>query len=120
MSDGLKVFKTGPGHMVGGVADSGRPITYAASTADFELARKCASRAVDEAKQRQGVEIDWWLVYMDLMTWHCNIDRLNLLGLLLSGPLDFQQDICGIGVNIDRANARGLNGFRPQYVERVQ
>ena len=121
-TDPMRVaFETGEGVMIGGKADDARPITYVMAPEDREVAKRIASRACEEAKARQGVELDWWLVYMDLLTWPCNIERLNLLGLLMSGPMDFQHDVVGMGVNIDRANARNSNSFfRPQFVERKQ
>lgn len=100
---------------VAAAINGAKPLTWDCSLQDRSYAEKIASRACEEAKARAGATLDWYLVYMDILTCHCNCVPLNLLQLLMCDPSDFQHDVAGIGVNIDRRTGQLKNGFTPIY-----
>ena len=83
------------------------------------LAWYIAIRAVAEAKARQQVEVDGYLIFMDLLSVHCNCCRLNLLGILMADPMTFADNVVGIGIHIDRQTGQLKDGFRPTMLERA-
>lgn len=100
---------------VASVIKGEKPLYWDCSLQDRHYAERIASRACEEAKARAGAMLDWYLVYMDILTCHCNCCALNLLQLLMSDPNDFQHDVAGIGVNINRKTGQLQNGFVPIF-----
>lgn len=90
-------------------------LNYNCSPADMQLIAKIARRAHEEAAQRLGVELNLLMVMQDIATVHCNGQPLHLLRLLMSAPSDFESDVSGIGLNLNKLTGKLMNGFVPRF-----
>lgn len=90
-------------------------LNYNCSPEDMQLITKIAHRAHAEAMQRVGVELNLLMVVQDVATVHCNGCPLRLWALLASSPADFESDVSGIGLNLDKTTGKLMNGFLPRF-----
>lgn len=102
-------------------------LTFDCPVTDMQLCIKIAARAVNEIhlinKARPHLPplmLDPQKVCMDVATLHCNGTPMRLLALLMSDSSDFQHDVGGIGLHLDRTTGKLFNGFKPLFSEMKQ
>jgi hypothetical protein len=80
------------------------------SLEQMQLVVKIARRAI-----KLGDVYTFLDIQMDLTACHLNGNPLDFERLLLSEDIDFNHDICGIHVNINRDTGKLSNCFLPRY-----
>jgi hypothetical protein len=86
---------------------------------DWFNGQRIVDRIMDLAVAH-GFKIDKGILFMDLMNAHCNATPLDLWQLLASGGDDFTHDVLGIGLHIERATGRMLDGWKPIFAKKLQ
>lgn len=95
-------------------------LSYDCPPNEMKLLFEIGARAVAMYKAVAQRDVSAQDVIMDIATVHCNGKPLKLLQLLMSDNADFQHDIAGMRIHLDRRTGQLRHGWVPLFGELKQ
>lgn len=92
-------------------------LSYACSDSDMQMIFEIAARAI-AMYQAHGLPTPTpYDIAIDVATMHCNGNPLKLMQFMMSDNADFQRDLVGLRIHLDRRTGQLMNGWRPIFGE---
>lgn len=92
-------------------------LSYACSNADMHLIFEIAARAIAMYEAHGLPTPTPYDIAIDVATVHCNGNPLKLMQFVMSDNADFQHDLAGLRIHLDRKIGALKNGWKPIFAE---